>query len=156
MIVSTFGRGLDLSPAVVINCERRYESLRERNARQRQHKSENVLAGADFSIGTRAEGTQRVRRKSIPTARLLELITRYPGVIPSILNNPHDPNRTHGRRREKGESGCEKERKCKRELSLPLLLTYRYYCRLRALRARVMDLVRSRARRGISCSRDRY
>lgn len=54
-------------------------------------------------------------RKSIPTARLLELITRSPGGIPSILNNPRDPNH---------RLMVERKRVVSLPLLLPLLLSF--------------------------------
>lgn len=129
MIVSTFGYDLDRL-TVVINCDYRM------NHWGAIATTKNGLAGWIFNRSKNACGCE-----PIPTVKLLELITRYPGAIPSILNNLRDPNQAlHG------------QRERKRERSLPLLLSLllSFVRILHRAHVRVINLVRLRAKRNLS------
>lgn len=74
--------------------------------------------------------------------KLLKLITRYPGAIPSILNNPHDPNQPLTVKKREREREKDRYHYC-----------YHYYRRLFAFHVahvRVIDFVRLRAKRNLS------
>jgi len=88
MTLSTFGRGLDLNLTVVINCEYRMNHRAESRATERD--SALSPAGRRLLLIDRRTHADASR---YPTARLLELITRHPAGIPSILDNAGDPNR---------------------------------------------------------------